>query len=121
GLRLTYGFNHDEAARSFARAAELDPSCAACYWGVALVLGPNYNVPMLANRFPAAWEALTRAQENAPRATPVERALIAALAKRYPGPDPLEPTAMAPYNQAYADAMAEVAKAHPDDDDVLVM
>ena len=25
GLRLTYGFNHDEATRSFARAAQLDP------------------------------------------------------------------------------------------------
>src|SRR5438105_1629941 len=29
GLRLTYGFNHDEATRSFARAAEIDPSCAS--------------------------------------------------------------------------------------------
>src|SRR4051812_41852719 len=50
GLRLVYGFNHDEAARSFAKAAMLDPTCASCYWGVALVLGPNYNVPMLPDR-----------------------------------------------------------------------
>lgn len=121
GLRLTYGFNHDEAARSYAKAAAIDPSCAACFWGVALVLGPNYNVPMLANRFGAAWEALERAQRAAPQATPVERALIDALARRYPGPEPVEPAAMAPYNQAYADAMAQVARDYPDDDDVQVM
>src|SRR5262245_28662119 len=53
GLRLLFAFNHDEAARSFARAAELDPACASCWWGVALVLGPNYNMPMLENRFPS--------------------------------------------------------------------
>lgn len=27
GLALIYGFNHEEAARSFERAAELDPHC----------------------------------------------------------------------------------------------
>lgn len=47
GLALTYGFNHDEAARSYARAAEIDPLCAMCFWGVAYTLGPNYNMPML--------------------------------------------------------------------------
>jgi hypothetical protein len=35
GLRLIYAFNHDEAARSFQRAAELDPKLAIAYWGVA--------------------------------------------------------------------------------------
>src|SRR5689334_37745 len=47
GLRLTYGFNHDEATRSFAKGAEVDPGCAMCFWGAALTMGPNYNVPML--------------------------------------------------------------------------
>ena len=42
GMRFVWAFNHDEATRSFARAAELDPKCASCYWGVALTLGPNY-------------------------------------------------------------------------------
>ena len=58
GLRLAYGFNHDEATRSFARAAQLDPRCGACLWGVAWTLGPNYNVPMLPERTQAAWNAL---------------------------------------------------------------
>jgi len=121
GLRLTFGFNHDEAARSFAKAATLDPKCASCYWGVALVLGPNYNVPMLPDRFPAAWDALQKAQKYASTATPVEQALIGALAKRYPGPEPKDPMGMAPFNQAFAAAMKEVAAKFPDDDDVQVM
>ena len=40
GLAMTYGFNHDAAERSFLKAAELDPDCAMCWWGAALVLGP---------------------------------------------------------------------------------
>jgi tetratricopeptide (TPR) repeat protein len=121
GVRLIYGFNHDEAARSFARAAQLDPTCASCYWGLALVLGPNYNVPMLPDRFAAAWDAVHKAQANAEHATPVEQALIAALAKRYPGSEPKDPPAMVPYNQAYADAMKDVAAKFPDDLDVQVL
>ena len=71
GLRLAYGFNHDEATRSFARAAELDPGCAPCFWGVAWTLGPNYNVPMLPDRAQAAWDALTKSQyANCPAPKP---------------------------------------------------
>ncbi|MGZ6135259.1 MAG: tetratricopeptide repeat protein [Myxococcaceae bacterium] len=121
GLRLAYGFNHDEATRSFARAAELDPGCAACLWGVAWTLGPNYNVPMLPDRAQAAWDALQAARERAGRARPVEQALITALASRYKGPQPVEPPVQQPMNEAFAGAMREVAKSHPDDDDVQVI
>jgi tetratricopeptide (TPR) repeat protein len=121
GLRLTYAFNHDEAARSFAHAAELDPSCALCYWGAALTLGPNYNVPMLPDRAQTAWDALDRARTLASGATPVEQALIGALAKRYKGPEPLDPPSMQPFNVAYAAAMHDVAVHFPDDDDVQVL
>ena len=56
GMRFVWAFNHDEATRSFARAAELDPSCASCWWGVALTLGPNYNMPVMAEaRAKAGW------------------------------------------------------------------
>jgi hypothetical protein len=50
GMRYIWAFNHDEATRSFAKAAQIDPTCASCYWGVALTLGPNYNMPMMARR-----------------------------------------------------------------------
>jgi len=121
GLALTYGFNHDEAARSFARAAELDPSCAICFWGAAYTLGPNYNIPMLPERAAAAWDALTHAQQASSSASPVEAALIGALVKRYKGPQYVDPAAQATFNQAYADAMRSVAKAYPADLDVQVL
>jgi tetratricopeptide (TPR) repeat protein len=121
GLRLVYGFNHDEAVRSFARSAQIDPSCAMCFWGAALAMGPNYNVPMLPDRAQAAWDALQRAVELAPKTTPVEQALISALTKRYKSAQPLDPPAMAPLNAAYADAMRDVAKRYPEDDDVQVL
>ena len=77
GMRFLWAFNHDEATRSFARAAQEDPHCAMCYWGVALTVGPNYNLPMMAEpRAKVAWEALQLAQQNAVSASPVERALI---------------------------------------------
>lgn len=121
GLRLDYGFNHDESVRSFARAAQLDPSCALCFWGVALALGPNYNMPMMPERAKAAWDALQAAIAAAPKAKPVEQALIGALAKRYKSAEPLDPVQMEPFNKAYADAMRDVARQFPDDEDVQVL
>jgi tetratricopeptide (TPR) repeat protein len=121
GLRLTYGFNHDEAARSFAKAAELDPSCGICFWGASLTLGPNYNVPMLPDRARAAWDALQKARQLAPSATPAHQALIGALEKRYGGPDSLDPPAMQPFTEAYAKAMRGVAQRFPDDNDIQVL
>lgn len=121
GLILTYGFNHDEAARSYAKAGALDPSCAMCWWGAAYTMGPNYNMPMLRDRAPAAWDALQRAQQAAAGASPVEQALIAALAKRYKGPEYVDPAEMQAYNQAYAEAMRQVAQQFPDDFDVQVL
>lgn len=123
GLALTYGFNHDEAARSFARAAELDPQCAMCFWGAAYTLGPNYNIPMLPERAEAAWDALTRAQRIVAdgEPDPVEKALVEALAKRYAGPEYVEPAAMQAYSETYAVAMRGVATRFPDDLDVQVL
>src|ERR1019366_3797394 len=61
GLRLIYAFNHDEAARSFHKAAELDPSLAMAYWGIAEAVGPNYNDPASDDRFKEAHEAIQKA------------------------------------------------------------
>lgn len=120
GLRLIYAFNHDEAARAFARAIELDPACAFCYWGAGEALGPNYNMPAMPERWAVLWQAVQSAQQQAAHASPVEQALIGALAKRYAGAEPLSPEAMGPYNSAYADAMRDVARRFPADDDVQV-
>ena len=120
GLRLIYAFNHDEATRAFAKAIEFDPHCAMCYWGAGEALGPNYNMPAMPERWAALWQAVEAARQNAAQATPVEQALIAALARRYGGPEPLPPDKMQPFNEAYAAAMRDVAKQFPADDDVQV-
>ena len=122
GMRLLWAFNHDEATRSFAKAAELDPQCAMCYWGVSLTVGPNYNLPMMAEpRAAVAWEALQQAQRHAARGTAVEQALIGALAKRYPNAQPLDPSTEGPVLIAYAEAMKAVAAQLPDDLDIQTM
>jgi tetratricopeptide (TPR) repeat protein len=122
GMRFLWAFNHDEATRSFAKAAEIDPQCAMCYWGAALTVGPNYNLPEMAQpRATVAWEARSAAQQHAAAATPVEQALIAALGQRYPGPQPLEPPNETPVLTAYAEAMESVAARFPDDDDIQTL
>jgi tetratricopeptide (TPR) repeat protein len=122
GMRLLWAFNHDEATRSFANAAILDPSCAMCYWGVALTVGPNYNFPVMAEtRAKVAWEALRQAQQHAPAASSVEQDLIGALGHRYTGPQPLDPSNSGPVLTAFADAMRSVAKSHPRDLDIQVL
>jgi tetratricopeptide (TPR) repeat protein len=83
GLALVYGFNHEEAVRSFKRAAGLDPQLAMAHWGVALALGPNINMDVDAEREKAAFEAVQKALALAPKASEAERAYINALAKRY--------------------------------------
>ena len=122
GMRFLWAFNHDEATRSFAKAAELDPGCAACYWGVALTVGPNYNFPAMQEpRALVAAEALRKAQENAAHTTAVEQGLIAALATRYPKPEPLGPENLEPVTRAYAAAMRELAQRFPQDSDVQTL
>jgi tetratricopeptide (TPR) repeat protein len=116
GLAFLYGFNHDEAIRSFRRAAELDPACAMAHWGVAVANGPHINNPGLpADRAQAAFEALTRAQAASAAASPVEKALIGAQAARYAVP-PLEDRKQ--LDLAYANAMRAVWAAYPQDPDV---
>jgi len=118
GLKLAYGFNHAEAARSFRRAQQIDPSCAMCYWGEALVLGPNINAPMDDAAVGPAFAALTKAQKLAAGTTKREQALIAALEKRYA---PVLTADRAALNEAYANAMIMAAAAFPADDDIAVL
>jgi tetratricopeptide (TPR) repeat protein len=116
GLNLAYGFNHDEAVRSFAAAARKDPSCAICYWGIAYASGPHINNATVdADHAKAALDALAKARAVAPKASPVERDLIAAQAARYSADLAAD---RAPLDQAYADAMRGVWARHPKDADV---
>jgi tetratricopeptide (TPR) repeat protein len=122
GMRLMWGFNHDESSRSFARAVQLDPQCAICLWGVALTVGPNYNMPMMAEpRAKVAFESLERALGLLDKASPPEQALIKALKARYPSPAPLDPSNLDPVFRAYAAEMRSVAQRFPLDSDIQTM
>ena len=112
GMVLSYGFNHQEAERSFREAARLDSNCAMAYWGISLVLGPNINAPMEPHDNPAAYEALQKALQLAPESTEKEQAYIQALAKRYQAEPPDD---RSPLDIDYADAMRELHRRYPDD------
>ncbi len=118
GLLMTYGFNHAGAVRSFRAAQRLDPDCATCWWGEAVALGPNINAPMDERDRDAALAAMDRAMALRDKATPMERALIEAVARRY-SRDPAGDRAA--LDIAYADAMIDVARRFPADDDVAVL
>ncbi|MFN2425839.1 MAG: hypothetical protein ABR587_05280 [Candidatus Binatia bacterium] len=116
GLSFMFAFNHDEAIRSFRKAAELDPNASMAWWGIALANGPHINNPFVSpESAAAAWSALERARREPRAAGPVENALIDALAARYANPAPADRTAL---DVAYADAMREVWKRYPTDADV---
>src|SRR5271163_1186343 len=118
GLRLIYDFNHDEAARSFQRATELDPKLAIAYWGIAEAVGPNYNDPASEDRFKQAHEAIQKAVDLSSNASPSERAYIQAMAKRFPA-DPKADLKQAA--EDYHDAMRDVSKKYPDDLDAATL
>jgi tetratricopeptide (TPR) repeat protein len=118
GLRLIYAFNHEEAERSFQRAADLDPRLAIAYWGVAEAEGPNYNDPASDERFLAAHQAIQKAVDLSAYASPAEQAYIQAMALRFPA-DPKADRKQAA--EAYHDAMREVVKKFPDDLDAATL
>ncbi len=118
GLRQIYAFNHNEAARSFQRATELDPKLAIAYWGVAEAVGPNYNDPASDERFAAAHVAIQKAVDLSTNASPAEQAYIQAMALRFPA-DPKADRRQAA--EAYHDAMREVSKKFPDDLDAATL
>ena len=115
GLAFLFAFNHDEAIRSFAHAARLDPDCAMAWWGVSVANGPHINNPVVPPaRAKAAWEALAKAK-SAGKASDLERQLIEALGHRYADPQPDD---RKPLDQAYAAAMRKVWQANPTDADI---
>ncbi len=118
GLTLAYAFNHAEAEKSFREAARLDPNCTMCYWGIALVLGPNINMQMDAEAVPPAYVALKKALELMKNASAKEQAYVKALSTRY-SPAPVEDRTT--LNEAYAHAMRDLAKKYPDDLDARTL
>lgn len=118
GLRLTYGFNHYEAIKSFKEGLKHDATCAMCYWGIAYALGPNINLPMDTAAVRPAYDAAQKALKYSSSATPGERAYIEALARRYSS-DPA--ASRAPLDSAWATAIGQVSRRFPADDDAAAL
>ena len=112
GMTLVYAFNHDEAVRSFRRAAEIDPGSPMPWWGIALAMGPNINLDIDLEREKAAYDAVQKAVELAVRAPAKERAYVAALAKRYSNDPKADLKALA---VEYKDAMRQLTRTYPSD------
>ena len=112
GLRLLYAFNHGEAGRSFYEVLRHDSACAMAYWGLGMVLGPNYNAPLDPAMLSEINEVMNKGLKYAEKAAPRERAFIQALAKRYPRKVVDD---MTPFNAAYAQAMKKAHEQFPDD------
>ena len=113
GFQLMYAFAKVEAGRSFREAQKRDPECAICYWGEAWAWGPYVNGRMTVAHAERASAAIRKAVALADRrANPKEQALIRAMSARY---------GSGSSDRAYADAMAQVAAAYPDDLDVATL
>ena len=118
GLRFIYDFNHDEAARSFQHAAELDPQLAMAYWGVAEAVGPNYNDPADPERYKRAHDAVEKAMGLSTSASESDQAYIQAMAKRFPADSKSDLKKAA---EDYRDAMRQVVSEFPDDLDAATL
>ena len=119
GFQLMYGFAKVEAGRSFREAQKLDPDCAICYWGEAWAWGPYVNGRMTPAHAERASAAIQKAVALAGKhANAKEQVLIRAMSVRYAKPGSGGP---GPSDRAYADEMARVAAAYPDDLDVATL
>jgi len=119
GLALAWAFNRAEAARSFRRAAELDPSAAMPWWGVSLSLGRHMNMDIDQDVDAAgAFAAIEKASSLMVSAPENEKAYIEALGKRCSGAANQDGARL---DDEYASAMRQLAARYPDDLDAQTL
>jgi hypothetical protein len=113
GVALLHSFWHEEARRTFERAATADPDCAMAWWGQALAVFHLYSDTPTDQELAAALKALATA-EGAKEASARETAYIRALHPLFDGYKPRENYV---YAQRFADAMKSVVGRYPKDID----
>jgi tetratricopeptide (TPR) repeat protein len=118
GLTFIYGFNHEEAARAFQQAAKLDPASPMPLWGVALAIGPNYNLDVDPDREKQAHETMQKAAKLAENSWQVEKDYVAALSTRFSGETNPDYKKLA---LAYSAAMKSLSEKYPDDLDAATL
>jgi tetratricopeptide (TPR) repeat protein len=120
GVQMMYAFAKPEAVRSFRQAWASDPTCAICHWGEAWAWGSYLNAPMVSSESPWAFAAIQQAMRlREAHASPVERALIEAMSARYVAA--FDPATRRQQDEAYAEAMRQVAERYPDDLDAVTL
>ncbi|MBO9657457.1 MAG: hypothetical protein J7527_01395 [Chitinophagaceae bacterium] len=118
GLALMYGFNHGEAGRSFKTALRYDSTFAMAYWGIAMVLGPNYNAALNPTQLSDINAAINKAVEYSTNISGNEKALVNALSKRFPKEEVKD---MSPYYEQYATAMKQAHEDFPNDAEISTL
>jgi tetratricopeptide (TPR) repeat protein len=112
GLNLYHAFNHNEARAAFAKAAELDPTCALCEWGVALGLGPTLNYGVTEDEIALALSHAERAKALLKPGDARAQGLIDAIILRSAKDRPLV------RDLDFGKAMDELARRYPGDDEI---
>src|SRR5215471_6745808 len=118
GITLLYGFNHEEAARAFQKAAELDPKSPMPLWGIAMAVGPNYNMNVDPQREKIAYETIQKASKLAEDAPRVEQDYVTTLMLRYSGEEKPDYKKLA---NIYAMGMRTLSRKYPEDLDAATM
>lgn len=125
-LVWTYGFNRPEAVSCSEKVISADPKCAMGYWGLAYAAAAYYNKPWelfdaddLKRSTARAYEALQQALSLVDGVSPVEQALVRALATRHPQATPSDD--LSAWDHQYARSMGEVYREFGNDLDVAVL
>jgi tetratricopeptide (TPR) repeat protein len=117
GINMYYAFHIIESRASFDKAARFDPNCAMAWWGKALAYGPNIN-DFGYQRPAEAYSAAVKANALKANASPVEKALIEAIAIRYVADSAADQSKL---NGLYRNAMKMVYTDFPRDENVSTL
>ncbi len=118
GITLLYGFNHEEAARAFRKAAELDPKSPMPLWGIAMAVGPNYNMDVDPEREKIAYDTIQKAAKLAENAPRIEQDYVTTLMLRYSSEAKPDYKKLA---NIYAMGMRTLSRKYPEDLDAATM
>ena len=117
GVALLHSFWYEEAEKEFLQIAKDDPHCAMAHWGVAMSIWHQlWDEPeeKVVKRGLGEVEA---GEKQAQKASPREKAYMAAIGAFYSDSEKLDHAARA---KAYSEAMKKVYVAYPDDHEAAV-
>ncbi len=128
GLNWCFGFNQEEGLACFQKALEFDSDCAMLHWGAAYAAGPFYNMSWCDFSEPEAVDCtafcrghIDQALALSDSATPSEKALIRALARRVQEPHTVSQSEYDSWDDAYAEAMRKVYSHFPENQGVMAL